>query len=213
MEIEKKDSFFTVDGNSSYEIKIMKSKFIANSFHCSSETDVTEYLKKIKKEYFDSRHNPFSFRLFSDNAFRYNDDGEPSGSSGKPIGDAVQKHGLYDVLVVVTRYFGGVKLGIGGLKRAYFEVADGCLSRAVKKEMIITDIINIKSEYVFTGSIMNYLNKNNIRIKSESSGEKFNIDCIVSKSLTEDFKKTITEITNGSAEILLVENGYICKKD
>jgi len=124
------------------------SKFIGHAFPVSSEDEAERVLKEVRKTYYDATHNCYAWRVGTgkDELFRYSDDGEPSGTAGKPIFDMLDKHGVTNLLVVVTRYFGGTKLGTGGLVKAYSQSADLTLSEA----RIITREIGIKAQITCT---------------------------------------------------------------
>lgn len=192
------DNYITIAEKSTVELKIQRSRFIANAYPVKTPEESSEILNLIRKEYYDAKHHPFSFVLFEKDNFRYNDDGEPTGSSGKPIYDAINKYGLKNVLVVVTRYFGGIKLGVGGLKRAYFEAADECLKVCNTKEVIIKDKISMKFSYGHISAVMNYIDKNKIHISENKSSETVNLICEVRLADVERFKSDMTELTNGT---------------
>lgn len=202
MSKEIRDKYKTVNSHSSCEIKIQKSRFISNLYNLKTNEDVTLFLNTIKKKYYDAKHHPFAYRIGMDkNNFRYNDDGEPSGSSGKPILDAIDKYDLVDVIIIVTRYFGGVKLGVGGLKRAYFESAEECIKNSIISEKFIFKNYAISFDYIFINTIMNFLEKNNIKIITNNSDEKVNLICELRLSLISEFIQNIINITKGSARI------------
>lgn len=196
---ELKDSFKTIQTKNSFELKTQKSRFIAQSFPFTNSEDSQKILTEVKKKYYDSAHNPFAYRLGLDkDNFRFNDDGEPSGSAGKPILDCIDKFGLTDIIVVVSRYFGGVKLGVGGLKRAFFESAEGCLLNAQIIEKYILKRVSISFDYKFIGSIMNYIEKNSIHILENNSGENVNLICEIRLSKLDEFKENIKNLTSGN---------------
>lgn len=197
----EKDNYLTISEKATTELKIERSRFIANAFPVSTSEECSEILTLIRNEYFDARHHPFSYVIFEKDIFRYNDDGEPSGSSGKPIFDAINKYNLKNTIVIVTRYFGGIKLGVGGLKRAYFDTADECLKNAKQKEIIIKNKVCLKFGYNHISAVMNYLERNKIQISENNSSEMVNLVCEVRLQKTESFKTDIIEITNGTAEI------------
>lgn len=128
--------------NNTNIIIIKKSKFIVNTFRVFSEEDALEYINEIKNKYKDATHNCYSYII--DNIKRYNDDGEPSGTAGIPILSVLEKNKLNYVLVVVTRYFGGIKLGSNGLIRAYSKVTKESL---IIKELIKGKNIDIEFDY------------------------------------------------------------------
>nr|HMS65451.1 YigZ family protein [Ignavibacteria bacterium] len=166
------DSYFTIGRKTLSEIKISKSKFIGQAIPFVSQSEIPEIIKSVKKEYYDAAHHPYAFRAgVSQNNFRMSDDGEPSGSAGKPILDAIGKFDLTDVIVIIARYFGGVKLGVGGLRRAFFETADHCLHEAVKIEKLITEIVNLEFDYKYMNVVMNFIETEKIKLLQNSSDE------------------------------------------
>ena len=121
------------------EIVEKKSKFIATLFYIENEEQANELIKNIKKQYHDARHNCFAYRVMTENGIveRFSDDGEPSGTAGAPMLNILEKNNMCNVLVVVTRYFGGILLGTGGLVRAYSDVTIKAINRAtIAKETI-----------------------------------------------------------------------------
>ncbi len=191
------DSYITLSESCSAEIKIQRSKFIANAYPVTTAEESHSILEKIRKEYFDARHHPYAYVLYGRDNFRYNDDGEPAGSSGKPVYDAINKYNLQNVIVVVTRYFGGVKLGVGGLKRAYFEAADGCLKNAKVKEVILKEKYVLKFDYSYISAVMKYLETNKIHIAENNSSEIVELVCEVRLRDAEKFREELFDITNG----------------
>ena len=124
------DSFITIQNNVQTEIIEKKSKFIANLYYIESVKEAEEIIIRIKKKYFDARHNCIAYRVMEDNLVeKSSDDGEPSGTAGAPMLNILQKNNLVNILVIVTRYFGGILLGTGGLVRAY----SNCLLQVIEK--------------------------------------------------------------------------------
>jgi uncharacterized YigZ family protein len=196
-----KDRYLTILNSVTSEIKIRKSRFIANAVPVSTVEEVQAVIEKIKKEYHDAGHNPFSYVLSDINSFRYYDDGEPSGSSGRPIYDAINKYDFKNIIVIVTRYFGGIKLGVGGLKRAYFESADSCLSICKIKEIIMTRLFEVKFDYSLISQVMQYIEKSKFKVKENNSAEKAILIVEVPLSRIDNFGTDLTEITGGKAII------------
>ncbi len=195
---ETEDSYKTIQVVNSFELKIQKSRFIAQAFPFANPDDLYKIQSEVKKKYFDSAHNPFAYRTGTgkDN-FRYNDDGEPSGSAGRPILDAIDKYELTDIIIIVTRYFGGVRLGVGGLKRAFFDAAEGCLQNTQIIEKYVLKRILLTFDYKYIGSVMNFLEKNSIHILENNSGENVNLLCEVRLSKLGEFENHIKNITSG----------------
>lgn len=193
------DSYFTIKVHTSSEIKINKSKFIAQAFPLKSQLEIPKLIKSVQKKYYGASHHPFAFRVgINKNNFRSSDDGEPSGSSGKPVLEAIDKYKLTDVLLIVTRYFGGIKLGVGGLRRAYFEAADLCLKNAVIIEKLITEKLKLEFDYKFMNVIMNLIEAEKIKLLQNSSEEKCKLTLEVRLSKIEKLKNDLTALTNGS---------------
>ena len=123
--------FYTIKKDCSAEITEKKSKFICNVFHVESVEEVEEKLNIIRKKYHDARHNCFVYKVVEEGAFKASDDGEPSGTAGVPMLNIVNGRNISNVLVVVTRYFGGILLGTGGLVRAYSLATTTALDSAI----------------------------------------------------------------------------------
>jgi len=194
----EKDFYKTIKSYSTFELKTQKSTFIAQAFPFAIPDEFEKVKSEVRKKYFDSAHNPFAWRAgLDENHFRFNDDGEPSGSAGKPILDAIDKFGLTDIIIFVSRYFGGVKLGVGGLKRAFFDAAEGCLQNAEITEKYIYHRVSVLFDYKFIGSIMNYIEKNSIIIIENKSGAKVNLICDIRKSAFHPFEVFIRNLTSG----------------
>ena len=194
-----KDSYLTVEAGTEREIKVQKSRFIAQAFPFKSQEDLNGILAEVKKKYYDASHHPFAYRLgIGGDNFRYSDDGEPSGSSGKPVLEAIDKFSLTDVVVIVTRYFGGTKLGVGGLRRAYFEAAETCLGEAEIREKFLLEMLELQFDYRFMNMVMQLISKKEAVIKSNDSGEKVKLACEVRSSRIAAFKKELVNLTSGT---------------
>lgn len=143
-----KDTYKTFSSRSEGLIKEKGSKFIAHGFPVYNEKDIKEALDKTKKEFYDARHHCYAWRLGANGEpFRANDDGEPSYSAGKPILSQLLKFELSNALIIVVRYFGGVKLGVGGLISAYRSASEDCINNAMIIEKEITNDIAIQFNY------------------------------------------------------------------
>ena len=143
----------TISQNTEFEIKEKKSKFIAHLIYIESKIDAEDKIKEFKKKYHDARHNCYAYRVQDgDNMYeKANDDGEPSGTAGAPMLNILQKSNLCNVIVIVTRYFGGILLGTGGLVRCYSGAAQGVIEKASKIEIERGTEFKIKVEYNIIG--------------------------------------------------------------
>jgi uncharacterized YigZ family protein len=195
----EKDFYKTIKSFCSFELKIQKSTFIAGAHPFANPDDFEKVRQEVKKKFYDSAHIPFAYRVgLTEDKFRFNDDGEPSGSAGKPILDAIDKFELTDTIIFVSRYFGGVKLGVGGLKRAFFDVSEACLQNAEIVEKFVYKRVSVTFDYKFIGSIMNYLEKNSIHIIENNSGGSVNLICDVRESKFDSFIEYIKNLTSGN---------------
>ena len=140
----------SVRGESYAEYVIKKSKFIARAVHITTEEEAQAYLRDGKKQYWDARHNCYAYQLgMNFEKQKSSDDGEPSGTAGKPILEVLKNKSLTNTLIVVTRYFGGIKLGTGGLIRAYGTAAVAALDNAIIEDYIDCRILYLQTDYSF----------------------------------------------------------------
>ena len=170
------NSFFTIKNNLIGELVVKKSKFITNIIKVSSKEEAEEEIKKIKKKYYDARHNCIAYRILENEKIieRFSDDGEPSGTAGQPLLNILEKNNMVNVLVIVTRYFGGILLGTGGLVRAYSESLLNILSKSDIVEIKIGIECEVEIEYSQLEKFKYYWKNNDINIKKyiEKSIEK-----------------------------------------
>lgn len=160
------DEFITIKENVQSEIVEKKSKFIANLFYVESIEQAENVIKETRKKYFDARHNCIAYRIVKDNQFveRFSDDGEPSGTAGAPMLNILQKSELANVLIIVTRYFGGILLGTGGLLRAY---SDSLLKAIQKVELVkicLGDELKVTLDYSEFENFKYYCKNNDVSI-------------------------------------------------
>ena len=148
------------------EIVEKKSKFIATLFYVNTEEQAQEIIKATKKQYFDARHNCYAYRIATSESIieRLSDDGEPSGTAGGPLLNILQKNNLCNILVIVTRYFGGILLGTGGLVRAYSAAAMDAIEKATITTEVLGIQVEIEIEYPEFEKLKYYAEKNSIQI-------------------------------------------------
>ena len=182
------------------EIVEKKSKFIATLCYIKNEEQANNLIKDIKKQYHDARHNCFAYRIMTESGVveRFSDDGEPSGTAGGPMLNILGKNNLCNVLVVVTRYFGGILLGTGGLVRAYSDATIKVINSATIARETIGLEAEIEIEYAQLEGFKYYCNKNNIRIVNVVYED--NIKCYV-----EVTKDELENIVSGGCGILRYE--------
>lgn len=188
--MRESDRYNTIKGTSEGYYKEKGSKFIARAFHVESEEAAKEYLLQMKKEYHDARHHCYAFRIKpEDEFFRSSDDGEPSGTAGKPILNQIFSADLFDVLVVVTRYFGGTKLGVHGLIRAYKTATRDAIDRAEVTELTITRTLTLLFDYPLMNKIMRIVKEENLPV----SKQDFALRCALVVRVERNKEKALTE--------------------
>jgi uncharacterized YigZ family protein len=159
------DTYFTIAVPSEGEYKEKGSKFIAFTYFVSDESSIKEKLEQLKKEHFKATHHCYAYRLGIDGKnYRANDDGEPSGTAGRPMLGQIDSFGLTNVLIIVVRYYGGTKLGTSGLINAYREAAKNALEKSQKIEKIIESIIEVSISYNQLNEMMQFLKQYEIEI-------------------------------------------------
>ncbi len=203
-----KNSYLTVKSQGEAEITVKRSRFIASVSPVSSEDEAIAFITKIKQKYPDARHNVYAYIVDENNIMRYSDDGEPAGTGGVPVLDFLRKEGLFNIAVVVTRYFGGILLGTGGLVHAYSSAAKEGVLKAVRTEMILCDNLIIRCDYTLWGKLQNELSSFKTAALPPEYTDFVKLSLYVPKEDTERLIKTLTEATNGKAEIEIGENCY-----
>ena len=177
------------------------SRFIALAYPVETEEEVKEIVASLKKKYHDARHHCFAYRLgHKGDRFRANDDGEPSSSAGRPILGQIDSRCLSDVLVVVVRYFGGIKLGIPGLIRAYKTSTADALDNAGTVEKIAGEWYRIRFGYLSMNQVMKAVKDLELPQKAQEFGEDCSMQCRVRLSLQEDFLKKMGDIEGCEVE-------------
>lgn len=196
------DEYRTIASRQRIETKVRGSRFIATALPVSTKSDAETFLESIRKEFRDATHNCFAYRIgWDDKQFRCNDDGEPSGSAGKPILAAIDKQNLTNILVVVTRYFGGTKLGVGGLVRAYGDAAELALSRTEIAINHIQQIVEAVFPHSQISNVMHVVSKMNARIVETDYDEDVHAALAIRLSKVEDLKASLIEQTAGNVTL------------
>jgi uncharacterized YigZ family protein len=191
------DSYFTIGHRGEGIFKDRGSKFIGCAIPVISQAEITEQLAAIKKEHPSARHHCFAWRIGADQlASRSSDDGEPSGSAGKPILNQIQSHDLTNVLVVVIRYFGGTLLGVGGLINAYRQAASLAIENSGITERFILSEYSITFEFTMTSPVMKILKEFSAAIISQQCNENntivFRVKKMDSEKLEDKFRELYT---------------------
>jgi len=202
--MEYTDTFKTIKAPAEGLYKDKGSKFIAYAFPVSSEQQIKEITNKLKKEHHSARHHCFAWRLGADGqSFRINDDGEPSGTAGRPILSQIQQHELTDILVIVVRYFGGILLGTSGLINAYKHAAADVLGNAITILKIIEIPVEIKFDYLAMNDLMLLLKEFAIEITESQFDLACRIKIMVRKDLSALILERLEKIDKLNGKIIL----------
>ncbi len=209
--MSSKNSYKTVLEESETILIEKKSKFISHVKPVDNEKDALEYLSAIKSQYSDATHNVYAYVIDENNIFRYSDDGEPSGTAGMPVLDTIRKAGLVDVIVVVTRYFGGTLLGTGGLVHAYGASAKKGLEASIPISNNLSDIVSITVDYSLVGKMQYKIASDGYTLEDTiyEGDVTFIVSCPIDQ--TQKLTKDITEFTNGSAICNIIDKKYVGK--
>ncbi|AGX06265.1 hypothetical protein B14911_04479 [Bacillus sp. NRRL B-14911] len=200
-------SYKTVKGFAEHEIIIQKSRFIAHISRAESEEEALAFIQEIKKTHWNATHNCSAYLIGEhDHIQKANDDGEPSGTAGVPILEVLKKKQLKDTVAVVTRYFGGIKLGAGGLIRAYGKSASEGINAAGIVTRKLMKILSVKVEYTWLGKLENELRESVYSIKDIHYLENVEFEVFVEEAGINLFSEWITELTNGQG---LIDEGEL----
>ena len=175
----------------STEISVKRSRFIANISPCSNQKEAEAFIKKISSKYHDAKHNCYAY-ITKDHE-KFSDDREPHGTAGKPIYDVLKYNNICNACIVVTRYFGGILLGTGGLTHAYSDSANEALKLAEKVEMQLCSFLKGEFEYKDMSLVQNLCNTMNLKLEEGEYGEKITAVVVAKKELEEDFLRKIEE--------------------
>ncbi|MBQ3463452.1 MAG: YigZ family protein [Clostridia bacterium] len=207
--MSKKEIYKTVKEQSESLLIEKKSKFIANVRPASNEQDALEFLAQMRSKYSDATHNVYAYVIDENNIYRYSDDGEPSGTAGMPVLDAIRKSGIVDVIVVVTRYFGGTLLGTGGLVHTYGQSAKQGLLKSQIVRRQLCDILSVKVDYSLLGKMQHEIMTKGYIL--EDTVYEDSVTFIISTPVadTERIIAEITNMTNAAAEIEKTDKKYV----
>lgn len=187
------EEFYTIIENVQTEIVQKRSKFLCSLFYVENIEQANEYIQKVRKKYFDAKHHCIAYRIVENNQIveKSSDDGEPSGTAGAPIMNILKKQQLANVLVVVTRYFGGILLGTGGLVRAYSDSTIKAINCAEVVQKVLGQDIEVSLDYPFLENFKYYCKKNDINITKINYEEeivcRIEVDLNVKQRLINDF--------------------------
>lgn len=209
--MSKKEIYKTVERESETLIIEKKSKFISHVKPVDNEQDALLYLNDMRSRYSDATHNVYAYVIDENNIFRYSDDGEPGGTAGMPVLDTIRKNGIVDVVVVITRYFGGTLLGTGGLVHAYSASAKKGLEESGIIMRTMCDIISVKVDYDLVGKLQYKIANDGYMTEDVIYENDVTFLICSPKEGTERLMKELTDATNGRAIMSVVDHKYVNK--
>jgi len=198
------DSYLTIEKEAVEEIKVKGSRFIARTFFSATVEEAQDKLEAVRKKEYSATHNCYAYLIGVDpkqRQFKYSDDGEPNGTAGRPIFDIISGSGATNLLAVVTRYFGGTKLGTGGLVKAYSDSAKLAVTRSCIKENYLTDIFHVEIDFSFYDRLLQNINKIGARVIESNFSDNVILNIEIRKSLSAKLKTEIIELSSGKAKI------------
>jgi uncharacterized YigZ family protein len=200
------EEYLTVGSTGADMVVIRRSKFIGAAGPAEDEAKALEFLQKIKEEHKQATHNVYAYQIGENNQLqRFSDDGEPAGTAGMPVLEVIKQMDLRNIVVVVTRYFGGTLLGAGGLVRAYTEGAKiGILAAGIVK-MVLHTCLQITVDYTFAGKLQNVVMQSPWRLENIEYGAQVCFTVLAPPGEDSRVKETFIEITSGQA--VIVEQG------
>jgi uncharacterized YigZ family protein len=205
--------YLTVKNEGMAEYIEKKSRFIGYVKSVKTEEEAVDFIKAIRAKHYDATHNCYAYQVGANRQFqRSSDAGEPAGTAGRPILEVIKKSDLTDTCIVVTRYFGGILLGAGGLVRAYSHAAQEAIKAVGIVENVPAGVISLTLDYNLWGKVENYISSNNYNVEDIIFMEKVTARVVVPQKEIPDFKKKIVEMGNDKIQILdLAEVTYLLK--
>lgn len=200
------NSYKTILKQAEFRFTERKSEFIGTACPVSSEEEVVGFINMIKSRNRKAAHNCYAYILRESGVSRYSDDNEPGGTAGVPIYDAIFKENLTDTAVVVTRYFGGILLGAGGLVRAYSTAASKAVSAAGIRNMILAERLELCVDYSLYGRLASVFSEYGVKINEENFAENVKINLFVKKNFSDDFSSKLTDVCNGKVIVNKLQN-------
>ena len=198
--------FISIANEFRHEYVVEKSRFITTVYPCSTEEEAQAFIGRINKEFWDARHNCTAFTLGpKQEQQRSSDNGEPSGTAGKPMLEVLKKTGITNIAVVVTRYFGGIKLGAGGLIRAYSHSVAETLHLAPKELHTIRTELQTTIDYALYGAVERYLQDAQLHYEA-SFGEQITLTILVAPNDVERIQKELQDLSHGAAICTILDN-------
>ena len=209
--MSERESYKIITSEGSGEIVEKKSRFIANVFCVENQEQAEARIAEISKKYWDARHNCYAYVIGANSEItKCSDNGEPSGTAGKPILEVINGSGITNILIIVTRYFGGVLLGTGGLVRAYTQAAQAGLANCEVGEMVYAQKLTLEVGYNMINNVQYYLGQNDITISDSRYEANVQFDICVKEADIQRITDGLTQKCEGQITIIEGDKGYYC---
>lgn len=196
------DSYHTLEAPAEALFKEKSSKFLAYAYPVGGEEEIRERIEALRKRYYDATHHCYAWRLGPQGeAFRANDDGEPSGTAGKPILGQLLSHELTDCLVVVVRYFGGTKLGVSGLIAAYREAAAGAIAAGRIVERTVDTLVEVEFSYLAMNDVMRVVKEEQPRVREQHFDNLCRMLLSIRRSAADQLVGKLRKVAGATVEI------------
>lgn len=195
-------SYFTIRKEASFNFEEKKSIFIGNISRIYSEDEARQFINKIKSDNKEARHNVYAYCIGKNKGIqRYSDDGEPQGTGGIPVLEVIKKSNITDVVIVVTRYFGGILLGTGGLVRAYSKAASGAVNESGIIEKVNGFEVQILIEYDLLGKFQYLCSENSWYMENVEYSDKVKVEILAVSEIVKEIQDKVLDLSSGRAEI------------
>lgn len=209
-----KKEFRTIIGKANMELEIRKSTFISHIKACQTEEEALDFIEEIKKDHRTATHNCHAYAIGDRRmTLRYSDDGEPQGTAGIPMLEVLNKEELTNVCLVVTRYFGGIKLGASGLIRAYSKAASQCIEEALTVYMKNYLRISLEIDYTLLGKVENYIQTKAFQPIDTEYTDKVKMHLYIPRARYVDFENEIVEMTNATGSLVIEEELLLAEQN
>ena len=202
------DSYRTLSCQAQDEYIVKHSRFIGYAKPVKTEKEAQEFIAEISKKHWDAKHNVYAYSIREGGIKRYSDDGEPQGTAGMPVLNVILQEDITDCVVVVTRYFGGILLGGGGLVRAYTQALQEALKHCPTAMMKYGKRIQVDTDYNGIGKILYFMGQQGLSQESSEYTDKVRIIVLVPGQEVEHFCKEVTELTAGRSKLEVLEEVF-----
>ena len=201
-------SYISLEKESSTEFTERKSVFIGSARPVKTEAEALGFIASVRKKYADATHNVYAYVLRDNNISRFSDDGEPHGTAGLPVLDVLRKEGITDAVIVVTRYFGGILLGAGGLVRAYTASAKAAVDKAGRAEWRPFAVFTVECDYSYHQKLSYYYKKNDVTVENAEYGSSVTCRLTAASEKLDAVFADVSALTNGKAAAKYVGEEY-----